>query len=95
MCVYVGDYAFFGSIICKKILPFCRLSFGIFMVSIAVKNIVSLIMSHLFIFIFIFAAFGDWPKKTFLQLMSEDVLPMFFSRSFMVSYLMFKYLYSF
>ena len=35
-------------------------------------------------------ALGDWFKKVLLQFMSEDVLCMFSSRSFMVSHLMFK-----
>ena len=35
-------------------------------------------------------ALGNWSKKILLSLMSENVLPTFFSRSFMVSCLMFK-----
>ena len=44
----------------------------------------------MFIFAFISIALGDCPKKTLVQFMSENVLPMFSSRSFMVSCLMFK-----
>ena len=33
------------------------------MVSFAVQKLVSLIRSHLFIFVFISVALGDWPKK--------------------------------
>ena len=36
-------------------------------------------------------ALGNWSKKILLSLMSENVLPMFFSRSFMVSCLMFNH----
>ena len=61
-------------------------------VSFCVQKLVHLIMFHWFIFIFISIALGEWPQKTFIWLMSENVLPTFFSRSFMVSFLMFKYL---
>ena len=39
---------------------------------------------------FISVALGDYPEKTFMRLVSESVLPMFSSRSWMVSCLMFK-----
>ena len=54
------------------------------------QKLVSLIRSHLFIFAFISIALEDQPKKTLVQFMSENVLPMFSSRNFMVSYIMFK-----
>ena len=44
----------------------------------------------MFIFAFISFALGNWPKKTLLWFMSENVLPMFSSRSFMVPCLIFK-----
>ena len=44
----------------------------------------------MFIFYFISNALGNWPKKTLVRFMSENVLSMFFSRSFMVSFLIFK-----
>ena len=53
--------------------------------SIAVQKLVSLVRSHSFIFALISVALGDWPEKTFVRLMSENVLPMFSSRSLMVS----------
>ena len=58
------------------------------MVSFAVQKLVNLIRSHLFIFVFI--SLGDGPEKTLVQFMSENVLPVFSSRSFMVSRLTFK-----
>ena len=64
--------------------------FVLFMVSFTVQKLVSLIRSHLFIFAFISIALEDQPKKTLVQFMSENVLPMFSSRNFMVSYIMFK-----
>ena len=60
------------------------------MVSFAVQKLVCLIRSHWFIFAFISITFSDWPKKTFVWLMSENTLPVSSSRSFMVSCLMFK-----
>ena len=44
---------------CKYLLPFCKLSFILFMVSFAVPTLVSLIRSHLFAFGFISIALGD------------------------------------
>ena len=46
-------------------------------------------MSYLFILPFSIDL-GGLPKKTLLQFMSENAYPMFSSRNFMVSYLIFK-----
>ena len=64
-----------------------RFAYGFFVV----QKFLSLIKPQLFIFAFISIALGDWPKKT-VRFMSENVLCMFFSRSFMVLFLIFKYL---
>ena len=85
MFEYFVNSALVSCIICKYLLPFCKLSFFFVMVSFAVEKLVSVIRSHLFIFAFISIALGDWPKKISVQFMSENVLPMFPSRSFMVS----------
>ena len=61
----------------------------LFMVLFAVQKLVSSIRSRWFICL-IYIALIDWTKKTFVQFMSENVLLMFFSRSFMVSCLMCK-----
>ena len=45
------------------------------------QKILSLIRSHLFIFVFIFITLEDGSKKILLQFMSKSVLPIF---SFMV-----------
>ena len=73
-------------------LPFLRFYFFV-MVSFAVQKLVSLIRSHLFIFLFIsiyflfyYVALGRRNKITSVQLMSENVLPKFSSRNFMVYY---------
>ena len=59
--------------------------FILFMVSFAVQKLLSLIRSHLFIFVFIFITVGGISKKILLWFMSKSVFPMFFSRSFIVS----------
>ena len=53
----------------------------------------SLITSHLLIFIFISVALGDEPKKTWERLMSENVLSVLPSRSFMVSCVAFEFIF--
>jgi hypothetical protein len=58
-------------------------------VSFAMQKLLSLIVSHLFIFAFIFIDLVEWPQKILVRL-SENVLPMMSSSSFMVSYFMFK-----
>ena len=60
------------------------------MVSLVVQKLVSLIRSYWFIFALISVALADWPKKTLVRLMLENVLPVFSSRSLMVSWLRFK-----
>ena len=65
--------------------------FILFMVFFAVPNLISLIRFHLFIVAFISVALEDWPKKTLVRFMSENVLPMIPTRSFMVSCLIFVF----
>ena len=52
-----------------------------------------MITSHLLIFIFISVALGDEPKKTWVQLMLENVLSVLSSRSFMVSCVVFEFIF--
>ena len=59
--------------------------FVLFMVSFAVQKLLSFIRSHLFIFIFIFITLGDGLKKLLLWFMSKCLLPMFSSRTLIVS----------
>ena len=58
--------------------------FILFMVSLPVQKLVSLIRSHFFIFVYISVALGDWPRKTSVQFTSQNVLPMLSSRGFMM-----------
>ena len=60
----------------------------LFMVSLGVQKLLSLIRSHLFIFILI--TLGGGSKKTSLQFKSESVLPMFSFKSIIVSILTFR-----
>ena len=69
--------------------------FVLFMVSFAVQKLLSLIRPHLFIFVFIFITLGGGLKKILLRLMSKHVLPMFSSKSLIVSGLTFRSLIHF
>uniref|UniRef100_A0A8C0CUL4 Uncharacterized protein n=1 Tax=Balaenoptera musculus TaxID=9771 RepID=A0A8C0CUL4_BALMU len=62
--------------------------FVLFMISFAGQKL--LIRSHLFIFVFISIILGDGSKKILLQFMSKNILPMFSSRSVIVSGLTFR-----
>ena len=64
--------------------------FVLFMVSFAVQKLLSLIKSHLFIFVFISITLGGRSKKILLWFMSKSVFPMFSSKSFIVPGLTFK-----
>ena len=55
------------------------------MISFALQKLVSLNRSPLFIFVFIFIILGGRAKKILLQFMSKSVLPMFSSKSLIVS----------
>ena len=69
--------------------------FVLFMVSFAVQKFLSLIRSHLFIFYFISITLGNGLKKILLQFISKNVLPMYSSKSFIVSGLTFRCLIHF
>ena len=68
-------------------ITFCLWFFFFF----AVQKLLSFIRFHMFIFAFISIALGDWPEKALLQSISDIVLPMSSSRSFLVSCLLFKF----
>ena len=59
--------------------------FVLFTVSFAVQKYLSFTRSHLFIFVFIAVTIGGGSKKVLLWFMSNSVLPMFSSKSFIVS----------
>ena len=68
--------------------------FVLIMFSFAVQKLLSLIRS-LFTFGFISITLGDRSKKVLLQIVSKSILPMFSSRSFIVSILTFRSLIHF
>ena len=63
--------------------------FVLFIVPFAVQKLLSLSRFHLFIFL-ISIILGDGSKQILLRFMSESVLPMFSSRSFIVFGLTFR-----
>ena len=63
----------------------------VFMVFFAVRKLLSFIRFHMFIFDFISIALGVWREKALLQSISDIVLPMSSSRSFLVSCVLFKF----
>ena len=64
-------------------------------VSFAVQKLLSLIRSYLFTFVFIFITLAGRSKKIFLWCISKCVLPMFSSKCFIISCLMFRSLIHF
>ena len=69
--------------------------FSLLIVSFVVKKFLSLIRFHLLIFAFISITLGGGSYRILLWFMSESVLPMFSSRSFIVSGLTFTSLIHF
>ena len=69
--------------------------FTLIIVSFAVKKLLSFIRSHLFIFAFVSNILGCGSKRILLWFMSESVLPMFSSKSFIVYGLTFRSLIHF
>ena len=72
---------------------YCLYTF--FIVSFAVQKLLNLISSHLFIFVFISITLGGRLKRILLQFMLKSVLPMFSSKSFIVSGFTFRSLVHF
>uniref|UniRef100_A0A5G2QTF4 Uncharacterized protein n=1 Tax=Sus scrofa TaxID=9823 RepID=A0A5G2QTF4_PIG len=65
------------------------------MVSFAVQKLLSLMESCLFIFVFIVNTLGGGSEKMLLWFMSESVWPVFSSKSFIASSLIFRSLIHF
>ena len=62
--------------------------FAVFLVSFAVQKL--LIRSHLFTFVFVYIILGGGSQRILLWFMSDSVLSVFFSKSFIVSGLTFR-----
>ena len=65
------------------------------MIVLRMNDLLSLIRSHLLIFVFISITLGGGSKQILLRFMSKCVLPMFSSKSFIVSGLTFRSLIHF
>ena len=95
-CLYIWKLSPCWSHHLQILSPILRVVFSpCLWVSFAVQKFLSFIRSHLFIFVFIFTILGGGSKKILLQFMSESVLLMFSSKSFMVSSLIFRSLIHF
>ena len=86
--VYFGNKPLVVSVT-NVLFSFVCCLFVLFLVSFAVRKPVSLIMSNLFSFAFISVALGGQPEEMLLLFMSENILPVFPSRSLMMSCLLF------
>ena len=89
--VNFGDYSFVSPFICEYFLPFCELSFLLFMVSFSMQKLLNLIRSHMFIFVFIFIR--GRLKKFLLQFILEGSV--FSSNNFYCINLIFRFLIHF
>ena len=65
--------------------------FILMLFSLAMQNLFNLMRSHLFILSFMSLALGDMSVRMLLRGMSEIFLPVFYSKTFMVSVLIFKF----
>ena len=78
-------FILFYGIICKYFLLFCGLSFHFLYDFLCCASLLNLIRSHLFIYVFISITLGHGLEKILLQFIAKSVLPMFSSKSFIVS----------
>ena len=85
------DLAMCWQLLCIIFIALCIVS-NIQMIQICIR---SLIRSRLFIFVFIVITLGGSSEKILLQFMSESVQPMFSSKSFGISSLIFRSLVHF
>ena len=83
--VNFGDQSLVGHIIVNICSHPMGCLFSLFMDFFTVQRLLSIIRSHLFIFVFISINLGDGTKKMLLRFMSKSALPNFFSKSFIVS----------
>ena len=95
--IYFGDQILVQGVIGKYIFPKVWFSFhfaGVFILvlfSLAMQKLFNLMKSHLFILSFMALALGDISVKILLHEMSEIFLPMFSSRTLIVSQIIFKF----
>ena len=99
------EWSYVSSLYSLEIKPLCEVSFAnifshtvgsifiLLMFSLAMQKLFIMMKSHLFILFFMSLALGDTSVKILLREISEIFLPMFSSRAFMVSHLIFKSFY--
>ena len=97
ICIQVYELYIYLEIKTLSITLFANISsqsvdclFVLFMVSSIIKNLLSLIRPHLFVSIYF--VLEKWSKKILLWFISKSIFPMFISRSFMVSCLIYTIL---
>ena len=90
LIIYFGDQTFVQDIVGKYILPRGWFPFHFANAFFSHAKFFILMKSHLFILSFTSLALGDISVKILLHGISEIFLPMFSSRVFMVSQLIFK-----
>ena len=83
--VYFGNSALVNHIICNHFLPFCSLSFCFVYGFLCCVKAYKFYWVPFVYFCFYFYCFGRLTKKTLVRFMSENVLPLFSSRSFLMS----------
>ena len=88
--IYFGDQTLVRGIICKYIFSCSWFTFHFVDVFLALQMLLNLMKSYLFISSFMCLALGDISVKILLCGISESFLPMFSSRTLMVSQLTFK-----
>ena len=81
--IYLGDQTLVRGMICKYIFPYGWFPFHF--ADVFMQKLFNLMQSHLFILSFISLAIGDISVKILLHGISKIFLPMFSSRTFMVS----------
>ena len=89
--IYFGDQTLFRGMICKYVFLYGWFPFILLMFSLALRKLFILMKSHWFILSFVFLALGDILVKILLHEICEIFLPVFSSRIFMVSQLIFNY----
>ena len=85
LLVYFRDYSSVSCFICNYFLPFWGMSFHLVYSFICCAKALSLIRSHLFIYICISISLEGGSKRILFWFMAKSVLPMFSSMSFIVS----------
>ena len=88
--IYFGDQILVRGSLANIFSHIVSSLFILILFSLAVQKLFNLMKSHLFILSFMSLALGDISEKILLRGISEIFLSMFSSRTFMVSWLIFK-----